>query len=309
MEPFTLIRSVAATQDGVVTLTQALSAGLRKHEVESLCRGGRWRRLALGTYLIDAEFFDVVPRRARIRAAVTSLGPRAMAVLDTAAELHGMAGLRAAEEIHVSVPVDDPRGQRRRDPAIVVHQLTVPPTGLGAVSGIPATTPVRTVADVILRVDRFSAVSVLDSALHQELLSLGDIAAIPALIRGRRGALAARRHLVEADARAQSPLETRVRLRCADGKVAPDTLQHEVRDEGGFLLGIGDLAWLRARLIGEADGKGPHSLPDAVYEDRRRQNRIANAGWVILRFTWADTMRPDYIPYVVRKAMVARLAR
>lgn len=303
MDAFTLTRSIAASQDGIVTLAQARDAGLRKHEIDSLCRSGRWQRLGLGAYLVDAHLLDEVPRRARIRASVTSFGPRAVAVLDTAAELHGIAGLRPTEQIHVSVPVDDPRGQRRRDPALVVHQLTLPPGAVGGVSGIPVTTPLHTVADVILRVDRFAAVSVIDSALYTQALAVDELPVICQLIRGRRGAVAARRFLGEADGRAQSPLETRVRLRCVDGKVAPDTLQHEVRDEDGYLLGIGDLAWLRARILGEADGRGPHGGPDALYQDRRRQNRPVNAGWVILRFTWADTMRPDYIPYVVRRAL------
>lgn len=173
--------------------------------------------------------------------------------------------------------------------------------------GIAATTALRTVADVILRADRYVAVSVLDSALNRELITTDELALIPALIRGRRGAVAARGYLGEADGRAQSPLETRVRLRCVDGRVRPDALQYVVRDDDGYLLGVGDLAWLRARIIGEADGKGPHSLPDAIFADRRRQNRIANAGWIILRFTWADTLHPDYIPYVVRTAIANRL--
>ncbi|SDY23188.1 Transcriptional regulator, AbiEi antitoxin, Type IV TA system [Micromonospora pattaloongensis] len=309
MDAQTLIRGVAAGQDGVVTLAQARDAGLRKNEVDSLCRSGRWRRLALGTYLVDAHLVPDVPRRARIRAAVTSLGPRAVAVLDTAAELYGIAGLRPTPEIHVSVPVDEPRGQRFRDPSVVVHQLTLQRSAIAVASGIPATTPVRTVADVILRADRLTAVSAIDSALNSQLLAVDDLAVVAGLIGGRRGAVAARGFLTEADPRAQSPLETRVRLRCADGRVPPDTLQHEIRDEDGYLLGIGDLAWLRARIVGEADGRGPHSGPEALYQDRRRQNRLVNAGWSVLRFTWSDTLRPDYIPYAVRAALAAAHSR
>jgi very-short-patch-repair endonuclease len=162
-----------------------------------------------------------------------------------------------------------------------------------------------TVAEVILRANRYTAVAVLDSALCNELLKPEETAALPALMRRRRGAVAARRYLRETDGRAQSPLETRVRLRCVDGGVAPDVLQHEVRDEDGYLLGIGDLAWLRARVIAEADGRTPHGTPEAVFADRRRQNLLLNAGWTVLRFTWADTLRPDYIPYTVRNAIAA----
>ncbi|GAA4714041.1 hypothetical protein Prum_040650 [Phytohabitans rumicis] len=286
-------------------MAQAREAGLTAHDVDRLCRAGRWQRLARGAYLVDPQ--AVAPRRARIRAAVASAGAGAVAALGTAAELHGIAGLRQSQAIHVTVAGSAAKPHRRTDPALVIHQLAVLPEEVCAVGGIPTTTPVRTAADLILRVDRYVAVSVLDSALNRELIQPEELAAIPALIRGRRGAVAARVHLTEADGRAQSPLETRVRLRCVDGRVRPDALQHAVCDEDGYILGVGDLAWLRARIIGEADGKAPHSLPDAVFQDRRRQNRLANAGWLILRFTWQDTLDPGYIPYVVRAALLSRI--
>jgi predicted transcriptional regulator of viral defense system len=304
VDAFTIIHRVAAGQDGVIMLPQALSAGLVKHEIDTLCRSGRWRRLARGAYLIRVgDAAEGVSRRARIRAAVQSFGPGAAAVLHTAAEVHQIAGLRDSNAVHICVPGDLARPNRRTDPAVVVHQRTIPREALTVVAGIPVTTPQQTVADVILRVGRYEAVSALDSALNRQLVSPEEFVAIPALIRRRPGAVAARCYLAEADARAQSPLETRVRLRCADGRVAPDALQHEVRDCDGYLLGIGDLAWLWAHVIGEADGAGPHASPAALFEDRRRQNRFLNAGWVVLRFTWADTLRPDYIPYVVRTAL------
>jgi len=235
-----------------------------------------------------------------------SAGSEAVAALGTAAELHGMAGLGQSGAIHVSVPGAAAKPRRATDPALVIHQLAVSPTDVCDVGGIPVTTPVRTAADLILRVDRYAAVSLLDSALNRELISPEEFAAIPARIRGHRGAVAGRAHLAEADGRAQSPLETRVRLRCVDGRVRPDALQHAVRDDDGYILGIGDLAWLRARVLGEADGRAPHALPDAIFQDRRRQNRLANAGWLILRFTWQDTLDPGYIPHVVRAAIALR---
>ncbi|MTK02571.1 type IV toxin-antitoxin system AbiEi family antitoxin domain-containing protein [Micromonospora sp. CP22] len=294
---------LASDQGGVVTAAQALSAGYTRDQIRHLLRSGRWTRMARGRF-VPGPVQDVLRhRRARIGAAVDSLGPEAVAVLDTAAELHGIAGLRVTSTIHVSVPPDHPRPQRRSDPDLVVHQLTLGPADVGTVAGIPVTSAVRTVADVILRVGRYPAVCVLDSALNRRLLTEADLAAIPALLTGRRGAVAARQRLTEADGRAQSPLETRTRLRCVDGGVPPDVLQLEVRDDDGYLLGIGDLGWRGPRVIAEADGAAPHGTPQAVFEDRVRQNRLVNAGWRILRFTWSDTLRNDYVPETVRRAL------
>jgi hypothetical protein len=306
MEPQEVVARIALTQDGVVAAAQALAAGLSRTDIRHLCRARRWRRLALGMYYVwtDRE----PPRRALIRAAVASFGPRALAVLDTAAELCGIAGMRRTEKIHVSVPVMDPRAQRAAA-SVVVHQLTIDPREICSAGGIRVTTPVATVADLILRVDRYTAVSLLDSAFSRGLVRDDGVGRILALIRGRRGAVAARRFLAEADGRAQSPLETRTRLRCVDGRVPPDGLQVDVRDEDGYLLGVGDLGWLAAKVIAEADGAGSHGTPEAVFADRRRQNLFVNAGWKVLRFTWADTLRADYIPYVVRDALRARSPR
>lgn len=301
-----MVRRLASTQDGVVALAQAVSAGLARYEVERLCRSGRWRRVARAVYAVDGS--AELSRRARIRAAAMSLGPHAVVVLDTAAELYGIGGLRRTEVVHVSLPGVEARAARPGDPAIVIHQLALPPQAITRVDGIPTTNPQQTVADVILRVDRYPAVCVLDSGLNQGWISVADFSYIVRLLRGRRGAVAARKYLVEADGRAQSPLETRVRLRCVDGKVAPDVLQQEVRDAYGYLLGVGDLAWLPPRIIGEADGAGPHGTPEAVFADRHRQNDIMNADWHVLRFTWQDTLRPDIIPAKVREAIAMRLA-
>ncbi|MGN9811862.1 hypothetical protein ACTMSW_21195 [Micromonospora sp. BQ11] len=259
--------------------------------------------MARAAYLVDADLHDAIPRRARIRAATASFGPCAAVVLETAAELHRIGGSRQVDQIHLSLPGPAARPARLAHPDVVVHQLVIPPAHLVTVDGMITTAPVRTVADLVLRLDRYAAVSVLDSALNRGLAAEADLLLISKLIRGRRGATAARGCLAEADGRAQSPLETRTRLRCVDGRVPPDVLQLEVRDDDGYLLGIGDLGWRAPRVIAEADGRGPHGTPDAAYADRRRQNRLVNAGWTVLRFTWQDTLDPHYIPWTVRQAL------
>ena len=86
---------------------------------------------------------------------------------------------------------------------------------------------------------------------------------LPRLLFGRRGAAKARGWIEQADGRAESPLETRARLRCADGGVPPDELQAVIADASGRVLARVDLLWRAARLIGEADGGEVHDRPDA----------------------------------------------
>ncbi|MET8229396.1 type IV toxin-antitoxin system AbiEi family antitoxin domain-containing protein [Micromonospora sp. NPDC005298] len=305
MDRADIVRSITSAQDGLITRAQALRSGFSRYEIDHLVAIGRWRALARAVYLTDSRCGDAPDRRSRIRAALLSLGTGAHAVFGTAAELYGIAGLPRRDEIHVGLPGRAAKLARVSDPAIVLHQLEHPPGAVVRVNGVAVTEPRLTVSEIILREHRYAAVSVLDSALNRGLLSPESLAAIPAMIRGRRGAVAARGYLAEADGRAQSPLETRTRLRCVDGRVPPDTLQLEVRDADGYLLGVGDLGWRGPKVIAEADGRDAHGSAEAIFADRRRQNRLVNAGWTILRFTWQDTLHPNYIPHTVHRAIAA----
>jgi len=225
---WSIVAAVAAEQDGVLRADQALRAGFARHEIASLCRSGRRRRLARGHYLVRPSATN--DRTSRIRAAVSAAGPKACAVLGSAAELHGIAGLRRSDVLHVSVP--EARIQRV-DGHVVVHQFVPCQADVTCVDGIPTTTVSRTLADVVLRASRFEAVSALDSALNSKLITDEDFAELPGRLRRRPGAVRARAWLREVDGRARSPPETRSRLRCVDGGVPPDQVGYLVRDECG----------------------------------------------------------------------------
>ena len=72
----------------------------------------------------------------------------------------------------------------------------------------------RTVADAGLELDRYAALALLDSALHQRWLRTEDLGLVDRLALGRRGSLAFRALLPLADARAESALESRKMLIC-----------------------------------------------------------------------------------------------
>jgi hypothetical protein len=305
MNAESLVRMLAGEQHGVVTAEQCREVGLDPADVKRRCRQREWLRLNTGVYLVNARLDEDPPRPALIMASLLSAGSGAVAVLGTAAELHGMAGLRRDDAIHLSLPGPQARPRRFGDCAVVMHELALQPGQVELAQGMRVTTAVRTAADLLLRVDRMTAVSLLDSGLNRHLLVPDDLDLIRALIAGRRGAIRARPWLLEVDGRAESPLETRVRLRACDGGVAPDELQYRVRDRHGDVVAIGDLAWLRSRLIGEADGSDVHDNPTAIFRDRKRQNDIIAAGYRPIRFTWADTVEPQSVPATVRAAMGA----
>lgn len=79
--------------------------------------------------------------------------------------------------------------------------------------------------------------------------------------------------------------------------------QHDVR-AGGKWLGRVDLAFPAQRVAVEYDGREAHLRSDAFVRERRRQNALLAAGWIVLRYTAEDLRAaPQRIVEEVRQAL------
>jgi very-short-patch-repair endonuclease len=308
MDPSSLIRLVAAGQHGVVTADQCRAAGLSPDQVKAAYRSRRWIRVCDGVYFVDGEAGEP-PWSALVHGALLAGGPNAVAVLGTAARLHGIAGLGDTDVVDFSLPGRSTLTRCATGSRWRPRHLSLRADDVTYVDGFAVTTVLRTIADLVPRVDRLTAVSLLDSSLNRRLLAPDDLHVVRAMMAGRRGAARAGAWLWEADARAESPLETRIRLRAADGGVPPDELQYRIRNRAGQVVAIADFGWVAAGIVGEADGAQAHDNPKAIFRDRKRQNEIIAAGFTPLRFAWADTVNPAYVPRAIRAAMSARSDR
>ncbi|HEX5597652.1 MAG TPA: type IV toxin-antitoxin system AbiEi family antitoxin domain-containing protein [Micromonosporaceae bacterium] len=300
----TSLDQLAAQQDGILTAAQCVAAGLNRADIARRCDVGSWRRVFRGAYFVDPV--ADVPLRARIRAALLTLGSHATATLTSGAYLHGFPVLPPDPMVQISTPAP----LRRLDQnGLIVRQLVLDEDDVTLVDGMRVTSCVRTAADLVLALGRWDAVSMLDGSLRAGLLDLSDFPAVSSFIKGRRGAVQGRQRLTEADGRAGSPLETRIRLICVDAGLAPEELQYVIRDRTGQILAIADLAWPSRRLLVEADGAVVHGSPEALYWDRRRQNEVVARGYTVIRFTWADAMRPGYFVNAISRALQATARR
>jgi very-short-patch-repair endonuclease len=76
-----------------------------------------------------------------------------------------------------------------------------------------------------------------------------------------------------------------------------------IQDRAGA-VGVVDLLFVKQRVIVEIDGRRAHSSSEAFINDRRRQNRLVNAGFTVVRFTWDDLVnRPDKVIDQIRQAL------
>lgn len=315
-EAWAQARSLAQRQRWLLTAEQARAAGLTRHQVDTQVETGRWVALRRGVYLLDADMYDAVPEDLWWRAALLEHGPDACLVGCTGARAHGAQGLPSANaEVNVAVVGGISRPPRTIEmpgkpvdgPLVVIRQWPVRCDEVVIVDGLRVRAADLCLVDAALQLDRAHALCLFDWGLHAGVLTQESLGALISRAAHRPGIRHTREAAGFADGRAQSPLESRVRLACIDGAVAPDDLQYEVRDKWERVVAVGDLAWWRKRhrpLIAEADGK-VHALPAAVYHDRRRGNALTVQSCDVVRFTWADALRPIHVQQVVRAALAA----
>ncbi|HEX4654355.1 MAG TPA: hypothetical protein VH274_01295 [Mycobacteriales bacterium] len=273
-----------------------------------------------GVYLIDGDMFDDVPEHLWWRAALHAHGANACLVGWTGARAIGAAGLPATDPtIDLALIGGGSRHRRALDPGplrmsdgrkIVIRQWPVAASEVEVVDAMRVRTPQLTVIDAALMLDRVHSLCLFDWALHAELMTKDELLDLVGHARRRPGVVHVREAATHADRRSESPLESRIRLACIDGLVPPDDLQYPVEDQFGGVIAYGDLVWLRRKgttkpLIGEADGREPHSRPRPLFYDRRRQNAVVGRACDVVRFTWVDALKPTYVQHVVRTAMAA----
>ena len=316
-ESWQLARKLAESQAWLLTAEQARETGLTRHQVDTQVETGTWLPLMRGVYLLDADMYDGLPPEVWWQAALLAHGPDACLVGRSSARAHRAEGL-PFEEVVVDLAVvggvsRPPRtielpGTPVDGPIVAVHQWPVRADEVVQLGPLRTRRPDQSMVDAALLLDRVHALCLFDWALRTGLMTEDRLCELVARAKRRPGVVHTRSAAELADGRAQSPLETRVRLSCIDGSVAPDELQYEVRDRWERIVAIGDLAWFKGRrrpLIAEADGKDVHSLPDAVFHDHRRGNSMTIQACDVVRFTWADALRPVYVQQVVRAALAA----
>jgi very-short-patch-repair endonuclease len=169
------------------------------------------------------------------------------------------------------------------------------------VSGIPTTTPARTLVDIGVPHGIGATGSCLDEARRRDLVTLEEVARVLHQVarKGRNGVGATRRILSERlawDQITDSQLEDRfLRLIQRSDLPEPDG-QFVVRDEAGGFVARVDFAYPDAALLVELDGAAYHSDRETFQRDRLRQNRLVSLGYRVLRFTYWDVLAtPDFV--------------
>jgi len=286
-----VIEDYLRRQDGVVTLAQAIRAGLSEHAVQRRVRAGRWRRCSPGVFFADDRPFT---HAARIRAVVWGRGPHAVASGLAAAWWLDLIGT-APDAVEVTVPRNS---HGRGGPGVRVRRRDLSNTDIGEFRRLRVTALPLTALEAAVK--RGGGPAVLDTAL-QRRVCLADLTAAHLRNSGRHGAAAAGRMLCAAAGGARSEAE---RLTTQILHSAGITGWHSNFPVGRYRV---DFAFPEQRIAIEIDGFAFHSDHAAFQNDRVRQNWLALQGWQVLRFTWLDlTQQPQRVLAEIRAAISAR---
>ncbi len=289
----------------IVTFGELLGSGRTRADVQRSVRAGELVSLGSGTYLLDGRQPLDSRERYRLRVVAAGRRPDLRGVIshDSAAALHRLDLLHPdVQRIHLTC-----RNVGARTASRVVHRGVVDAV---LVDGIRVTTPARTVIDVARSGTATQAFVAVDSALRAGA-PREDVLTVAESLGSARGVRRARWAATQATGRAESVGESFSLARMVQRPRFPvPRQQHDVVGADGLFLGRADFAWLDGRIIGEFDGRikyGARLDPDgtALWDEKRREDRIRAAGAVVARWTWADVEQPERLWRILRRAFGA----
>ena len=305
--------SAAATrQGGVFTTAQALAAGYEEREVARLVRSKQWTRLRRGVLVETSDIPDDDAGRAltMLRAIGIRIDRPVAGSYRTAAVVHGLSLLDPRLDLF-DVLRSGP-GKGHIEAGVRWRSAAMPASHLVNVDGVCCTSVARTTIDVVRETDFREGLVVAESALNQRLTTLSELRAVHDFCNDWSGARTAGRVVSFASALSESPGESLSRIAFADAGLPEPKQQQNVFDARG-LIGRVDFLWEAQRTIGEFDGRvkylNSNDDKTTLYEEKRREDRLREAGFEVVRFSWSDIVnRPAWVVAQIRRAF-ARAAR
>jgi hypothetical protein len=264
----------------VITLDQALSAGLSKRQVEGMLRRGEWRRPYRAVFIDNST--PTTPMQGVIAASFASRG---LASHRLCLWLWDLRPHRAPEQVEFSISYD----RNVRLPEVKIHRVkAMPPAFRRGI--VPVTSPMRGLVDtagVAPEVVQDAMIRAFVARLFTPRAVETEIARASA--KGKPGVNALRAALKDLGVGRYTPseLERRARSLFKACGLPPPQVEVVFGDDGEYRL---DFFWPEADLVVEVDGWSIHATPWARRRDFRKQNRIVIGNHWILRYDWVDVV-------------------
>jgi hypothetical protein len=281
--------------DDIQLRRELLDRGRTDFEITAQVRNGGLTRIRRGAYSppLAADATAVARHRALIAATLRQVSDRAVLSHASAAVLHGLPTW--PDQLDRVQITRDRAGGGRATTDLLVSGRPLNRRDVSTVDGLQVTSLARTVLDLACSQAIERGVATGDAALRFGLRG-DEFRAVVMAGCGRHGIGRARAVLELADARSESVGESFSRVRFWLWGLPAPVLQFEVRDPLGRLAGRCDFGWPDLGTVGEFDGKIKYGLllrpgesaQDVLLAEKRREERIRELGWQVVRWGWSD---------------------
>jgi hypothetical protein len=290
-----VLRSRAEARFGLFTTAEAKLAGYGASEIRSLCAAGRWVRLRRGILVTAQDLAAGEEQGGRYSmdclAVLLSLD-RQTAVLShaSAARLWRMP---VPHPVDPTIRLTDP-AQWRQGRGWRMTCAPLLPGERWRSGPLRLTSAPRTLVDCAREWPLADAVAAMDATLLARRTTVEELHRAAAAVHHWPGASRAVRAAALADGRAESPLETRGRLRIIGSGLPTPALQVAIRS-GGRLVGVVDAWFDEAAIAVEFDGRVKYTNPwrerspeRVLWEEKRREDELRALDIRVVRIADAD---------------------
>ncbi|MBT9273449.1 type IV toxin-antitoxin system AbiEi family antitoxin domain-containing protein [Phycicoccus sp. MAQZ13P-2] len=286
--------------DGVFTTAEAHGLGVSREVLTRAVKARTLRRLARGLYATGPAAARAEDRHLELCRALRVEYPDASLAGRSAVVALGLPtwGLPLG-----TAPLHRPVERQLKRSGATIRPLD-PVADLQDTSFGPVEPPCAALVGLALDHGTVAAVASADEALHRRLVTPDELAGEVARRAGHRHVQRALAMLRLVDAASESPGESRTRVTLESLGLELDS-QVEVRDEDGEFVGRVDLVVRGTKVLIEFDGAVKYSAggPEAVVAEKRREDRLRELGYVVVRVMWDDLAHPERLLARVRRAM------
>ena len=310
-----LLFARAAALGGVFSTADATALAVHRNELRSLVRSGAVVRVGprahvLASTLAEATSPEAVHRLETL-AVLRSFDNRVAASHHSALALHRLPFWRVrTEAIHVCRVAG--RSSRVRGRVHIHEAQTHTPLLVSKRRGELTTGPALAAVGTAMEDGIEAGVVAMDAALHRRMASREEFESLLTAMRSTPDITRARQALAHADDRSESPGETLTRLVLRSMPGLPSVLpQVPFHDDSGHEWARGDFG-VGEHLVVEFDGRQKYragngatsrEVEDIVWAEKRREDRIRSAGFVVVRLVWSDVLKPSRARWLVRRGL------
>jgi predicted transcriptional regulator of viral defense system len=303
------LRCRASQYGDTFTRQDALASGYTASQIRERLRCGRWISLRRGLYAEPVNLAGSPPwvreaalHRLAVHAAARALSGSGVVIShQSAVVLHNLPnwGLDL-DRVHVTRT----KGGRGRILAGTSHHVgALPKAAMTMIEGLITTTAARAVIESACTTQYEAAVVLCDAALQQKLVTKAELREVLDWMSGWPGSGTALAAVAFADQRAESVGESRLRVLMDTHGLPTPELQVVIHLDDGIVARV-DFLFRQQRVIVEFDGlvKYRDQAVDVVMREKRRENQLRAAGYLVIRVDWDDLDHPERLVRRIRQA-------